>query len=181
MKRNSNRGVNRVIASSGVLLAALAALATVPQSAEAQYGQGRYNRQERGNRQNRQNDQNTYGRITFDWDLNGFTVRDRAGLEAQIRRDLNADAGSRSVGRRGGSEGTLEVNVKFSRENSNRVKAEVRLGLNRDGRGPAGVTATESASVQSRDKNVDGQVVLQAFRKARREFTAKVNQDNRNR
>ncbi|MES2459683.1 MAG: hypothetical protein V4671_03810, partial [Armatimonadota bacterium] len=118
----------------------------------------------------------TYGRITFDWDENGFNIRDRAALEAQIRRDLNVDAGSRQVGRRSGSQGTLDVNVAIRRVNSNSVRADVRLGLNRDGRGGSAVTATESATTASRDRNIDSQVVLRAFRAARREFTTKVNQ-----
>lgn len=129
----------------------------------------------------RGDDRFIYGRIAFDWDANGFTVRDRPGVEAQIREALNTDPGSRFVRRRPNSDGTLEVNVTLKRIN-NLVRADVRLGLNQNGQGGSAVTATESATAPFRGNSVNDQVVMQAFRKARREFATKVNQfarDNR--
>lgn len=126
-------------------------------------------------------DRYTYGRITFDYDLGNFRVGDRAALEAQIRRNLNNNPGSPLVKRRQGSGGTLDVNVSMERVSATSVRATVRLGLNPDGRGASALAATESATMLSRDNNVDEQVVLQAFRKARRELTVKVNQDARRR
>jgi hypothetical protein len=193
--------MNRVIVMGGLLLV-LAPFA-FPQSAEAQNGgrwdEDRYGRQiddrfdrGRGNQRGRQYDRYSNGGISFDWDLNGFSVRDQSSIEAQIRRDLNADAGSWLSGRRGANRGngryresnetggTIDVNVAFTRLNRDTVQAEVRLGLNRDGRGASAVTATESATVHSTDDNLDGRVVQQAFRRVRREFATKVDRYQRN-
>lgn len=123
----------------------------------------------------RPNNRYTYGRIAFNWDGNGIAVRDRAALEAQIRRELNNDPGSRFLTRREGSDGTLDVNVSLRRQNPGNVMADVRLGLDQ-GNGGSVVSASESATTASRNNEVNGQVVVEAFRKARREFTTNLNQ-----
>ena len=128
----------------------------------------------------RNNSRYTYGRIVFNWDSNGIAVRDRAALETRIRRELNSDTGSRFVTRRENSPGTLDVNVAFRRVANNDVRADVRLGLNPNGRGGAAVTASDSVTVSSRDNEVRGQEIIQAVRNARRELASDVNELVRN-
>lgn len=121
----------------------------------------------------------TYGRVTFDYELNDFRIRDRAALEAQIRRNLSAADESRLIRQEPASLGTLDVNVALARVKGDNVRATVRLSLDPNRQGVAPIVASDRATTTSRDNSIDGQAVLQAFRKARRELAVRVNLDAR--
>lgn len=118
----------------------------------------------------------TYGRVAFDYELNNFTLPDKATIEAQIRRNLDAENSARVLRQRPGSPGIINVNISFERVNQTDVRTTVRLNLDPEGRGESGIAATESATTLSRDKRIDAPAVLQAFRRARRTLLASLNQ-----